>query len=77
MFRLAIAVSCFLAVFASPILDNALNEHWDLYKATHNKNYQTKEEETLRFELLQFSFFSVNMCKEYFLFTKFVSNRLI
>ena len=52
MFRLAIAVSCFLAVFASPILDNALNEHWDLYKATHNKNYQTKEEETLRFELL-------------------------
>ena len=48
MLKLAIALSCVLAVLSAPVLDDSLNEHWDLFKTTHMKTYKTQEEETVR-----------------------------
>ncbi|KAF6017184.1 hypothetical protein EB796_024514 [Bugula neritina] len=48
MLRLAVAVTCVLAALAAPMLNNELNEHWDLFKVTHNKEYNSQQEETLR-----------------------------
>ncbi|XP_067941772.1 cathepsin L-like [Watersipora subatra] len=48
MLRLTIAVSCFLAVLSAPVLNDDLNEHWEMFKNVHSKAYGSQEEETLR-----------------------------
>ncbi|XP_067942044.1 cathepsin L-like [Watersipora subatra] len=48
MLKLAIAVSCFLAVLSAPVLNDDLNEHWEMFKNVHSKAYGSQEEETLR-----------------------------
>jgi len=50
MLRVAVAVCCVLVALAhpTPVLDSALDGHWELFKATHNKQYANNQEETLR-----------------------------
>jgi len=47
--RVLVAVSFVIAVaLSAPVLDDELNGHWELYKNTHGKTYQSQQEETLR-----------------------------
>lgn len=48
MLRTVLALSCVLVALAYPVLREELDEHWDLYKTEHQKQYESKQEETLR-----------------------------
>ena len=48
--RVLVAISFVIAVaLSAPVLDDELNGHWELYKNTHGKTYQSQQEETLRY----------------------------
>lgn len=48
MFKTVIALAVLAVALASPILRDDLDDHWELYKSTHNKYYGSQQEEIVR-----------------------------
>lgn len=48
MLRVVAFVACVVAVLSAPVLDDELNNHWEMYKSAHSKSYSSPQEETLR-----------------------------
>uniref|UniRef100_A0A8C4ZK46 Cathepsin La n=1 Tax=Gadus morhua TaxID=8049 RepID=A0A8C4ZK46_GADMO len=44
MLPLAVVTLCLSAVLSAPTLDSQLDEHWNLWKGWHNKEFHVKEE---------------------------------
>lgn len=44
----------FIGAYCAPMLGNELNNEWELFKRIHQKQYNTNEEESVRYVIINF-----------------------